>query len=193
MGRKRPESVMVEAAYLQNSKRKAHEIAEETGLIESMGYEKAIAYVRKVKKRLKAKGQIQVGAYASDDERLNDVTILFDLRKGMELKRRTAYVMLLLNCYYRLRSQDDDIHMMAVDDTYEKNREFEEPFGIHEAIQICEAALAQYMNSIDEAQNEAAKKRGYPGAGLNYTDERFIDTLAITEKELQHMTSIKKG
>lgn len=100
--------------------------------------------------------------------------------------------MLLLNCYYRLRSEDDDIHLMAIDDTYEKNAYLENPLQMSEAIKICEVALAQYVNSKDEHRNEIAKKRGYPGAGLNYTDERFISKLEITEEELQHMESIER-
>ena len=80
--------------------------------------------------------------------------------------------------------------MMAIDDTYEKNRELEEPFAMAEAIRICEIALAQYTMSRDDAKNEAAKKRGYPGAGLNYTDDSFIEKLEITQEELAHMVSI---
>lgn len=100
--------------------------------------------------------------------------------------------MLLLNCYYRLRSEDDDIHLMAIDDTYEKNAYLEIPLHMSDAIKLCEVALAQYVNSKDEQKNEAAKRKGYPGAGLNYTDERFIAKLEITEEELQHMESIEK-
>ena len=189
---KRPERDMVERAYIDNPKRKAHEITEEVGLIASLGYDKAIDYVRTVKKSLKSKGLITAGAYSTDEERLKDVTTLFEIRAG-EVEQKTAFRMLLLNCYYRLRSEDDSIHMMAIDDTYEKNRELKEPFRMNEAVQICEAALAHYMNSIDEEKNEAAKKKGYPGAGLNYSDESFIRALSITESELDHMTSIEKG
>lgn len=185
---KRPERDLVEQALKENPRRKAHEIAGEIGLIENMGYDKAVDYVRRVKKSMRENGQIQRGSYASDEDRLQDVTTLFELRKGKE--NGAAYMMLLLNCYYRLRSEDDDIHMMAIDDTYEKNRELDEPFSISEAIRICEIALAQYTMSRDEAKNKAAKKRGYPGAGLNYTDESFIEKLEITQEELAHMVSI---
>lgn len=191
MSKRRPERDMVETAYLENSKRKAYEIAEEVGLIETMGYDKAVSYVKAIKKSMKNKGQIKGSALASDSDRLIDVIKLFELRQG-KMSKRAAYFILLMNCYYRLRSEDDNVHMMAIDETYDMNKNLEEPFPMITAIQICEGALAQYMNSIDEQKNEEAKKKGYPGAGLNYTDERFIEKLEITEEELQHMKSIRK-
>lgn len=191
MGKKRPERDMVESALLENRKRKAHEIASEVGLLEAMGYDEAIKYVRRVKKDMRKKGIIQTGALATDADRLRDVTTLFELRQG-KMSSGAAYFMLLLNCYYRLRSEDDDIHLMAIDDTYEKNAYLENPFPMSEAIRICEVALAQYVNSKDERRNEIAKKRGYPGAGLNYSDESFIEKLEITEEELQHLESIER-
>lgn len=190
MANKRPERDMVEAAYLENAKRKAYEIAEEVGLIDAMGYDNAVSYVRKVKKQMRLKGQITVGAHATDEERLQDVTTLFELRQG-KMSKSAAYYMLLLNCYLRFRSEDDSIHIRAIDDTYEKNAYLVNPFPVSEAIKICDVALAQYMYSKDEEKNEAAKRKGYPCAGINYTDERFIEKLEITEEELQHMTSIE--
>lgn len=182
---------MVENAYMIDPQRKAYEIAEEVGLIESLGYDKAVDYVRRVKKSMRIKGQLKVGAYAPDEERLSDITTLFELRQG-DISSKSAYTMLLLNCYYRLRSEDDTVHMMAIDDTYEKNKALKRPFAMADAIKLCEAALTHYTNSKDEEKNEAARKKGYPGAGLNYTDERFIEKLEITESELQHMKSIKE-
>lgn len=189
---KRPERALVEKAFIENRRRKAHEIAEEVGLVATMGYEKAVDYVRSVKKSMKEKGQIKPAHIASDAERLQDVTKLFELRKG-NIEPKMAYTMLLLNCYYRFRSEDDSIHMMAIDDTYEKNAQLKEPFHMADAIKICDAALAQYMNSIDEDRIKEAKKKGYPGAGINYTDDSFIERLAITDSELEHMISIERG
>lgn len=189
---KRPERDLVEKAFTENRRRKAHEIAEEIGLIETMGYDKAISYVRSVKKSMLEKGMLKPAHIASDEERLKDISTLFEIRKG-KIESRTAYIMLLLNCYYRFRSQDDTIHMLAIDDTYEKNAQLKEPFPMPDAIRICDAALAQYMQSIDEDQNEAARKKGFPGAGLNYTDDSFIEKLSITDEELEHMISIEKG
>lgn len=191
MSKRRPERAMVEEAYMENSKRKAHEIAEVIGLIETMGYDRAINYVKAVKKSMRNKGQITGSAFASDSDRLTDINTLFALRHG-KMSKGAAYFILLMNCYLRLRSEDDDVHMMAIDSTYEMNKNLEEPFLLKDAIHICDIAVAQYMNSIDEHKNVLAKKKGYPGAGLNYTDERFIEKLGITEEELQHMISIRK-
>lgn len=191
MGKKRPERDMVESALKENHKRKAYDIAKELGLITAMGYDNAITYIRNVRKCLRKSGKIKVGALATDADRLIDVTTLFELRQG-KMSPGAAYFMLLLNCYYRLKSEDDEVHIMAIDDTYEKNAYLENPFQMSEAIKICEIALAQYANSKDEAKNEMAKKRGYPGAGLNYNDERFIEKLEITEEEMQHMISIER-
>lgn len=192
MSKRRPERDMVESAYMENSKRKAYEIAEEAGLIETMGYDKAVHYVKTVKKSMKKKGQITGSALAADEYRLTDVTTLFVIRQG-KMSKKAAYFLLLMNCYYRLRSAEDDVHMMAIDNTYEMNKNLEEPFPMRDAIHICDIALAQYMDSIDEQKNEEAKKKGYPGAGLNYNDDRFIEKLDITEEELQHMISITEA
>ena len=192
MGKAREERTHVVRAYMENPRRKAHEIAEEAGLIDSMGYDRAVEYVRTVKKSMKIKGQLTAGALATDEDRLRDITTLFELRAG-KMSRRAAYFMLLLNCYYRFRSEDDDIHLMAIDDTYEKNRQLKEPFVMIDAIHICDIALAQYMDSIDEEKNAAARKKGYPGAGLNYYDDSFIEKLEITESEIEKMVSIKEA
>lgn len=188
----RPEREQVRQAFLENPNRKAYEIAGEIGLIYTMGYDKAVDYVRQVRKSMKKDGEIKAGAFASDEDRLKDITTLFDLRQG-KMSQDAAYYLLLLNCYYRFRSEDDNVHIMAIDDTYEKNAKLEEPFHMSDAIRICDIALAQYMASRDDAKNEAARKIGYPGAGLNYTDENFIKKLEITDSELEHMTSISKG
>ena len=192
MGRQRPERPIVEELLKDGTPRKTHEIAEAAGLIESIGYDKAVDYVRRVRRDLRKKGEIAPPAdrFATDEERLEDITVLFELRQG-KMSKDAAYFMLLLNCYYRLRSEDDDIHMRAIDDTYEKNGKLEEPLTMAEAIHVCEIALAQYMQSIDEEKNRAAKERGYPGSGLNYTSESLIQKCEITEEELNHLKSIK--
>lgn len=189
MGRKRPERDQVELALKENPRKKAHEIAAEAGLIETMDYDRAVDYVKQVKRSLKAQGLLPMANYSSDKERLQDITTLLRIRKG---KRPTAInLMLLLNCYYRLRSHDDNIHMRAIDDTYARNELLKEPVPMAEAIRICEIALTHYMDSIDEEKNAAARKRGFPGAGLNYSDDTFINKLQITDEELPMMVSIK--
>ena len=195
MARKRPERDLVEKLFIENRRRKAHDIAEEVGLIETMGYDKAVDYVRNVRRSMRKAGAFPQEKYkfASDDERLEDITKLFELRQGKAIDEKVAYLMLMLNCYYRLRSEDDDIHIMAIDDTYAKNKELEEPLPMGTAIQLCEVALARYMQSNDEKEKERAKRKGLPGSGFMYASETLITKLAITDEELQHMKSIKRG
>lgn len=193
MGRKRPERDAVENLLKTNRRRKAHDIAEEAGLITTMGYDKAVNYVRKVKRAMKKSGAIppEKYKYAADEDRLEDIQKLFDLRQGV-MSKKAAHTMLLLNCYYRFRSKDDKIHMGAIDDTYAKNAELKEPLDMRTAIGLCELALAKYMDSIDEDKNQAAISRGFQGSGLNYTSESLIEKLEITEEELQHLNSIRR-
>lgn len=195
MARKRPERDLVEKLLKENRRRKAHDIAEEVGLVETMGYDKAVDYVRNVRKSMRKTGAFPEEKYkfASDDSRLEDITKLFELRRGKVIDEKVAYLMLMLNCYYRLRSTDDDIHVLAIDDTYAKNRELVEPLPMSTAIQLCEIAVARYMQSNDEQEKERAIRKGLPGAGFSYASETLILKLAITEEELQHMKSIRKG
>lgn len=194
MARKRPERDLVEKLLLENRRRESSDIAEEVGLIETMGYNKAVDYVSNVKKSMKKAGKFPDGRYryATEEERLEDITKLFELRKEKAIDEKVAYLMLMLNCFYRYRSQDDDIHWRAIDDTYEKNQELVEPLPMSTAIQLCEVALARYVQSKDEKEIERAKKKGLPYAGFCYASDTLIQKLAITDEELQHMKSIRK-
>lgn len=194
MGKRRPERDIVEKLIKENRRRKAHDIAEEVGLIETMGYDKAVDYVRQVKRSMKKAGELppEKYRYASDAERLEDITKLFELRAGKKLDRRVAHAMLLLNCYYRYRSEDYCIHWGAIDDTYAKNKALMEPLEFGIAVGICTLALKKYTESKDETRNEKARKKGLPGAGLNYASETLIKKLAITDEELRHMKSIRR-
>lgn len=195
MANKRPERDLVEQMLLANRRRKAHDIAEEVGLVETMGYDKAVDYVRNVRKSMRKAGAFPDEKYrfASDEERLEDITMLFELRKGKTIDEKVAYRMLMLNCYYQYRSEDDDIHWRAIDDTYEKNKELKEPLPMSTAIELCKVALARYVQSKDEKEIERARRKGLPGAGFCYASETLIQKLAITDEELQHMKSIKRG
>lgn len=194
MGRRRPERDLVEKLLKENRRRKSHDIAEEAGLIETMGYDKAVDYIRNVRKSMKKAGAFppEKNRFAPDSERLEDITKLFELRKGKRIGNKVASTMLLLNCYYRLRSEDYATHMGAIDDTYEKNKELENPFELSTAIGICELALTKYTESIDEEKIKYSISRGFPGAGMQYTSESLITKLEITEEELRHMKSIKR-
>ena len=195
MARRRPERDQVEKLLIENRRRKAHDITREAGLIDTMGYDKAVDYVRNVIRSMKTTGALPLekNRYAPDEARLDDITKLFELRHGKELDEKVAYLMLMLNCYYRLRSSDDDIHIMAIDDTYAKNKELVDPLPMGTAIQLCEIALARYTQSNDEKEKERAKRKGLPFAGFCYSSETLIQKLAITDEELQHMKSIKRG
>lgn len=195
MPRRRPERGIVEKLIKENRRRKANDIAEEVGLIETMGYDKAVDYVRQVRKSMKKSGELLPEKYkfASDTERLEDITKLFELRRGKVIDSKVAYLMLLLNCYYRLRSEDYDTHWGAIDDTYARNKELVEPFEMRVAVNICEIALARYTESNDEEKKAVAIKKGLPGAGFSYASETLILKLEITEEELLHMKSIRRG
>lgn len=195
MARKRPERDQVEKLLLENRRRESSDIAEEVGLIETMGYNKAVDYVSNVKKSMKKAGKFpdEPYRYASDEARLEDITKLFELRHGKVIDEKIAYLMLLLNCYYRLRSDDDTIHWQAIDDTYAKNKELEEPLPMSTAIDLCKVALARYVRSNDEQEKERARRKGLPTAGFCYASETLIQKLAITDEELQHMKSIRRG
>ena len=195
MAKARPEREQVEQMLLSGQKRYMHEIAAEAGLIEALGYDKAVEYVKQVKKSLKKKG-VEIppfkssSCYTGDAARLEDLETLFELRKGKRLAETTAYTMLFLNCYYRLRAQDFNIHIDAVKDTYRKNEQMKTPFTMAVAIEICKQALAKYTESIDEARNRHARKKGYPGAGLHYTDAAFIRRLGVTDDEMPFLKHI---
>lgn len=197
MAKKRPEREAIEAMILDKPRMMAADIANQVGLIQQIGYDKAVAYVRGVKKSLRKQGDLpnwDNGSRTSDSERLEDLNKLFELRiqAGNQIERKVAYTMLLLNCYYRLRSEDYSTHIGAFDDTYVKNLMIVEPFVPSIAVKICTAALEKYNSSINEASNEFAIQRGYPGAGIHYTDDSFIRYLQITPEELKHMKSIRK-
>lgn len=194
MGRRKPERDEVERLIKEDRRRKAHDIAQECGLVATMGYEKAVDYVRRVRKEMRKNGDLprKEYTYPSDADRMADMDKLFELRHGEKLSQKLVRSMLKLNCYYRLRSEDDDIHIMAIDDTYAKNKELRNPLALAEAIELCKYALEQYMDSRDPEKNREKKAMGYPGAGLNYSSKKLIELLAITDEELPHMKSIKR-
>lgn len=195
MAQRKPERDQVEKLLLENRRRKAYDIAEEVGLVATMGDDKAVDYVRRVKRSMIKAGAFPVeeNRFASEEERLEDITKLFELRLGKAINEKVAYLMLLLNCFYRLRSQNDDTHWRSMDDTYEKNLDLEEPLPWSTAIKICEIAQARYMQSINEQEIARAKRKGLPYAGFCFASDTLIQKLAITDEELQHMKSIKKG
>ena len=191
--RKRPERDLVVKLLSENPRRKANDIAEEVGLIETMGYDKAVDYVRNVRKSMIKAGTFpdESYRYATDEARLEDITKLFELRRGKAINEKVAYRMLMLNCYYRLRAEDDSTHWNAIDDTYAKNRELKEPLPLDTAIKLCQVALQKYKQSNYEQEIERSRRKGLPSAGFCYASETLVQKLAITGEELQHMKSIR--
>lgn len=119
-----------------------------------------------------------------------DIEKLFELRRGAKISQKVAKSMLTLNCYYRLRSEDYDTHMMAIDDTYAKCLEIQ--MDMATGMDLCKFALKRYSESRDDEMNQAAISLGFPGAGLNYSSQSLIELLKITDEELPHMISIKR-
>lgn len=171
----KPERAEIERLLLDNHQRKACEIADEVGV--------SVDYVRNVKRSMRRKGKIETSRMATDQERLEDLTALLEKRQG-KMSHRAAANMLMHNCYYRLRSQDDNIHATAIDDTYTINDSLRHPLAIVEAVKMCEVAVEHYMQSIDPAANEKAISLGYPGSGLHYSDRAIKDKWEIKDSEL---------
>ena len=165
----------VETMIINEPFKKAYEIAVETGTDAD--------YVRNVKRSMRRKGQIAPSRPATDQERLEDLTALLQKRNG-RMSHKAAANMLMHNCYYRLRSQDDSIHASAIDDTYTINNGLKNPLPMSEAIKLCEIAVEHYMRSINKYENERAIELGYPGAGLNYSDRAIKDKWEIKDHEL---------
>lgn len=193
MAKRHPKRDEIERMLVQYPKRKAYHIATECGLDTEMGAERAVEYIRSVRKALRKKGLLPSAKpeIVPDAERLADITKLFEIRHG-KMSKRAAATMLLLNCYYRFRSEDDEIHGTAIDSTYKLNDGLQHPLPYTDAIHICDIALANYMASIDEERNAAAVKHGFPGAGLNYANRTLIDRCEITDGELEHLNTIRK-
>ena len=171
----------IEKLLLKDPYQKAYDIAAEIGAAEDM--ERAVNYVRSVRRQMIRKGQIPPSRQATDKERLEDLTALFEKRQGRMSRRAAGYV-LLHNCYYRLRSQDDEIHSRAIEYTYDMNEKLLHPLPILEAIRICEIAVDTYMRSIDPEKNEKARRYGFQGAGLHYADRTIKDLWEVKEHEL---------
>lgn len=195
MGKARPERELVINKILEDPYKKAFVIAKEIGLDKTMGDDdKATDYVRNVRRSIRKSGYLvehSESLQARDKERLEDIKTILKMRKGRIAKKELYYLM-LLNCYYRLRSKDDDTHWTAIDTTYQINEEHDYPFSWGEAISICDIALAKYTDSIDEAKTAEAKKQGLPNAGLNYSDSTLYYKLGVRDKELPYLKTIKK-
>ena len=194
MAKKNPKRDAVERILKEQPKRKSFLVAQDTELDKEMGTEKAVNYIRGVRKSMRRKDElprINREQFFSDEERLEDIITLFEVRKG-KMSIQAARTMLLLNCYYRLRSEDDNIHAGAIESTYNLNYQLKNQVPLNEAISLCEMALKWYMASIDEEKNREAIEKGYPGSGLNYTSESLRTKCEITAEELPFLKTIQR-
>lgn len=171
----RKERKAVEQALMLEPEKRAAEIALELGT--------STDYVRGVRRELTRRGLISRQTQGTDAERLADLMALFNKREG-KIGGKMAYTMLMHNCYYRLRSQDDKTHATAIENTYAINDRLKHPLPIMEVVMLCEIAVDHYMKSIDAELNEKAKALGYPGAGLHYSDRAIKEIWAVEEHEL---------
>lgn len=171
----RKERKAVEQALMLEPEKRAAEIALELGT--------STDYVRGVRRELTRRGLISRQTQGTDAERLADLTALFNKREG-KISRNAANVMLMHNCYYRLRSQDDKTHATAIENTYAINDSLKHPLPIMEVVRLCEIAVNHYMKSIDSDLNEKAKALGYPGAGLHFSDRIIKEKWEIKDDEL---------
>lgn len=182
-GKARPERPMVLELLEQDPKMGNVRIAELTGLFNSMKREDALIYVMSVKQheRRKKKRKAQKEAEAEEfiNYRIEDLKKLIDSRKG-RMKRSAAYNLLMLNCYYRLKSKDNEIHWRAIDDTYDVNAGLQYPFTTSEAIKICEIALDKYAKDKEEMTR------------LDYSPISLYYMLDVREKELPKLKTISK-
>lgn len=186
-GKARKQLPMVLELLQQDPKMGNVKIAELTGLFDEMERESALDYVmsvkqnerRKQKKREQAEAlaqELEAKAKEFNNSRIEDLKKLIDSRKG-RMKRSAAYNLLLLNCYYRLKSQDDDIHWRAIDHTYEVNENLQYPFTTSEAIKICETAIDKYMKNKE---------------GIDYSPVSLYYMLDVREEELPILKTISK-
>ena len=193
MAKAKPELQQVKQLITENPWISNSKIIDTLNLESTMGEEKAVNYVKAVKRRMKASGELVecLAEAENDEERLEDINTLIKHRNG-RMTKSAAYFLLLLNCYYRMRSKDDNINWTAIDNTYGLNDTLQNPFSTSEAIKICEVAMERYMDSLDEQKNEEAKKKGFPHAGLSYSPETLYFKLEIRDEELPLLKTIKK-
>ena len=167
-------------------------VASHIGLIEEMGNDKAVEYIRQVRKSLKRKGELMVRAVCESEyteaERLEDVLKLFELRK-YDVTKRAASSMLLMLCYWTMREAGN---FKAVSDTMELNDKLKHPLSFTEIEQVCNLAQERGFDSFDEEKTLQANLRGFKNAGLNYTSSSLFYKFEVTDEELSYLKTIYK-
>ena len=78
----------------------------------------------------------------------------------------------------------------ALEDTLDFNQSFRNPLHEREVIKATRSAEKAWEARSSKEANEIARKRGYPGAGYNYSNKRLIEDLDITPEEQKYMRTI---
>jgi hypothetical protein len=117
---------------------------------------------------------------------------LMDLIKLIELRNYDVVgyreIILFLYRYWSCCYTGDT--EKALQDALDINAMFTVPLPKNEVIRATKSAEKMFYKTMDEKEREEAKKRGYPDAGYNYSNDKLIELLDITEEEQRHLSTI---
>lgn len=182
----------VRKTILENYEWRAGKVAAFLGLTDEMGYEKATDYVRMVRKKMRADGDLiqpeEKPKYAEPEDRLADVLTLFELR-NYNIRKKEAKNMLMAMCYWIMRLRGN---YAAVSETMDMNERLKRPLTFPEIEEICNVAQEYGFDAMNEIKNAAAIADGFPGAGLNWTSASLYYKFNIDDAELPHLKTIGK-
>ena len=171
---------------------KAGVVAEHIGLVEDMGHDKATEYIRQLRKRMKKNGELIVRPamekYAPDEDRLEDVKMLFELR-GYDISKKAASAMLLMHCYWTMRLHGN---IKAVCETMDLNDKLKNPLSFPEIERVCNLAQERGFDSLDPEKSAQAQIKGFVDAGINYTSDSLYFKFEVQEDELKHLKTIER-
>lgn len=183
--------LLVRLAILDHHEWRAARVASYLGLTDELG-DAAVEYVKGVRKKMRDDGDLimppEVPVYAGAEERLADVLRLFEIR-NYTMKKKAAQNMLLATCYWIMLLEGN---LKAVTDTMKLNDRLKRPLTFLEIERICNEAQDKGFEALDDEKNEAAKKLGFPGAGLNWTSDSLYHRFMVEDHELPYLKTIGK-
>ena len=183
---------IVRQTILENHEWNAWKIAAACGLLDTMGHDEAVEYVRTVRKKMRAAGELvmpeELPKYAEPEDRLADVLKLFELR-GYNVPKKVARPMLLCMSYWTMLLKGN---FKAIDEAMSMNERLKRPLPFAEIEQICNAAQEYGFNAMDDEKNREAEANGFPDAGLNWTSASLYYKFMVTDDELPHLKTIGK-
>ena len=118
--------------------------------------------------------------------RLRDITKLAELRK-YDLKGYRETICFLYRYWSCCFTEDPEVSLTQMIDF---NNEFIEPLPIGELTRATKSAENAWKAKNNQQANEEARKKGYPGAGYNLTNQTIIQWLDITPEEQIHLKTI---